>query len=435
MSRRGNLLGWAWSPRVLDRKVNGWWCAGAWVLAAVVFVALVAAIGGPSRADDQQSTVAALAIARGEFHCAYPHDEPTPTPPLYPMLAGAVVAAGGLDGPTVNATAGPDAKCPSAAHIFDQITPRGLQRVLWVGVFGWLGLLAGFVALLRAAGRGKSLWECLGVLVFACLVPVIECVASIFHPNDLLAMGLVLGAMACCVSSRWAWGGVLIGAACMTHQFALLVAVPMAVMTLAERRLRLVVAATATAVLIAGTAVVLTGSGVLRAILGEDITPNSDVTWVDHLGLGNDALAVVARMVPLVLAGLLALVAIRRLGRALWGAPLFCALMAMCLGLRLVFEINLLGYRFTAYVVMLVVIDWVNSRVRWVTVAWVAAVSLIWPVSADFHSGVLGDRKLLLQLMAIVTYFLMVAPQLVQACLPDAVGHGTGPPREHTAAG
>jgi hypothetical protein len=398
------------------------------LLATLVFVTWIAATGGPNQADSDQSTVAVVAIARGQFHCAYPRDEQTPTPPLYPMLAGAVVAAAGLDGPKVNPTfdLGPD--CRSGAAILGQLTPHHVRQVLWVGVIGFLALLAGFIALLRAAGRGRCWWECLGVLLLACLVPVIESVATFFHPNDLLAMGLVLGAMACCLSSRWAWAGVLVGAACMAHQFALLVAVPLAVLAVTERRFRFVVAAVATAGVIAVTALGLTGWGAIRAIVGEGIAPTSAVTWVDHLGLSNNGLAVVSRILPLVLAGALALIAARRLGREIHTPSLFCELLALCLGLRLVFEINLVGYRFMAYVVMLLVIELVNARVRWVVVAWVVAVSLIWPVSSDFHSGVLGDQKLLLQLVAIATYLLMVAPPLVRACLT-----GTGVPASTAA--
>jgi hypothetical protein len=399
---------------VLDRPVRGWWCAAAWVLATVVFVAWIASNGGPNAGDSDQSVVAVLAIARGQYHCAYPPDEATPMPPLYPMLAAGVVAAAGLDGPQVKDSPGLGPDCRSGSNIMGQVTKSHLTRVLWVGMIGWLALLAGFIALLRAARRGRTLWECVGVVVLACLLPAAETITTYYHPNDLLAMGLVLGAFACCLRSRWGWAGALTALACLSHQFALLVAVPLAVLTLAERRWRFVGAAVLTTAAVAGAAVALTGWRVVRAIVGEGVAPSAMITWVDRLGLGNDSLAVVSRWLPLVLAAALALVAVKRVGPSVWAPELLCSLMAMCLGLRLVFEINLVGYRLVAYVVMLLVLDWVCGRVRWLTVAFIVAVCLVWPLNSTFT---LADQVLLVQAVAAVAYFFLVSPRFVRACI------------------
>ena len=75
-------------------------------------------------------------------------------------------------------------------------------------------------------GRGSRGWEPATLVVVACLLPVWMCVQSFFHPQDLLAMGLALCAMACACHGRWAGAGVLVALAVLAQQFTLLVAVP-----------------------------------------------------------------------------------------------------------------------------------------------------------------------------------------------------------------
>lgn len=422
MATEGGVLELGWSGRALDRPVSRWWCAAAWGLATVLFVTWISLIGGPTPADASQSTVEVLALARGQFNCVYPADQHTPTPPLYPLVAAAVVAATGIDGPRIPSPSWPlGPHCENGLNIMDQISASHQTEVEWVGMIGWLVLLGGFVALLRAVGRGRSLWECAGVVVLACLVPVFECIASTFHPNDLMAMGLVLGAMACCVRARWGAAGALIGLACMTHQYALLAAVPLAVLTLAERRFRFVVWAGVTAAAVLGITVALAGWSVLRSVVGEGIVPTSAATWVDKLGLGNDGLAVLSRIVPLVLAGVLGLIAARRLGREAWSPPLLCSLMASCIGFRLVFEINLIGYRFAAYAVMLLALDCVVHRVRLLTFGWLIAVSFIFPWWGFFNATWLGEQEVPIQVLLVVWYYAAAAAPWVRSVAGGAV--------------
>lgn len=410
-----SLLDRGWSPRVLDRPVGAWGCVLAWVLATVLFVTWVALIGGPSSGDADQSTVAVLAIARGDYHCAYPSDEHTPTPPLYPMVAAAVVAAAGLAGPTVDAASAPlGPHCATGINIMKEVTKAHLRQVQWVGVLGWLVLLAGFVILLRAIGRGRCGWECAGVLVLACLTPPIECIATIYHPNDLVAMGLLLWGMAYVLTDRWGWAGALVGLACMAHQYALLVAVPLAVLALAERRYRFMGAAAASAAMVTLGAVGLTGAGVLRAIGGEGVEPSGQYTWVARLRLPNDQLVLLTRVLPLVLAALLAVVAVRRLGHAVLTPYLFCSLIALCMGLRLVFELNLFGYRFVTYAVMPVVLDWTARRLRWMTVVWEVGLGVVWQVSG-IDLSFWGGKRVWWQVLAVVLYATLVAPAFLRA--------------------
>jgi hypothetical protein len=252
------------------------------------------------------------------------------------------------------------------------------------------------------------------VVVLASLAPVISCVRTIFHPNDLLAMGLMLGAVACCISSRWAWAGVFIGSACMAHQFALLVAVPLLVLAPSQNRARFVVGAAVTAATIAGSATALAGWGVVHAIMGNGASYPAD-TLVDHLGLEVHGLVVVSRIVPLIAAGLLAAVAAQRIGRGQMTPPLLCSLVAVCLGLRLLFEVNLYGYYLAACAVMLLAVEVIGGRVRWTVVAWLLVVALVFPIDPHFNWFVV--RQLLpVQVIAVMSYLALVAPSFVRAC-------------------
>ena len=56
------------------------------------------------------------------------------------------------------------------------------------------------------------------LLLVAGLVPVWFCVQTVFHPQDLFALGLALGALACGRRDRWVAAGVLLGLAILSQQ-------------------------------------------------------------------------------------------------------------------------------------------------------------------------------------------------------------------------
>ena len=114
-----------------------------------------------------------------------------------------------------------------------------LSPTLWIGYTAWLALMVGVIAWLRASGRGRCGWEPATLIVIASLAPAWMCVQTDFHPQDLLAMGLALGAMACARGSRWFLAGVLLALAVLSQQFALLVAVPLFVVAPSTKRIRL----------------------------------------------------------------------------------------------------------------------------------------------------------------------------------------------------
>ena len=113
------------------------------------------------------------------------------------------------------------------------------------------------------------------------------------------------------------------------------------------------------------------GSG--NAVVGG----GSTVLWAIHLR-GTTAITL-SRVLPLVMSFLIACWVVRRSGRqAILQAPFLMALLAVCLGTRLVFEDNLFAYYFMALVVSLIVLDVLGGRIRETVVAWIAMVTLVY---------------------------------------------------------
>jgi len=107
---------------------------------------------------------------------------------------------------------------------------------------------------------------------------------------------------------------------------------------------------------------------------GNGGTFGGTVLW--ETGLRGVALMVCARALPLVGAGALAWWVHRRLGPDAPAPVPLVSLIAVCLGLRVVFEQGLFGYKLLALVVMLVVLAVVVGRITAELVAWLSLATL-----------------------------------------------------------
>ena len=123
-----------------------------------------------------------------------------PAAPLYPLLSGAVAAAAHI-GHAVpfpqRAAMGPH--CTRSFHRHQRLVAadeRHLPTRSSIGLVGWLVLLGGVVAVLRASGRGRRRWEPATLALVACLPPVWTCLESYVPSRGPLAVGLALGAVA-----------------------------------------------------------------------------------------------------------------------------------------------------------------------------------------------------------------------------------------------
>lgn len=402
----------------LDRPLSNWWCVVGWLASTAVFVAIVQLLGGATPYDADESNISTWSIAHGQLSCAFPKGRIL-IAPLYPYVSGGLSAIARIGHSVPFPARG--AFGPDCAGAYDAVTTwasraGALTQSLLIGYVGWLALLAGVVALLRASGRGRRGWEPVTLLLLACLPPVWMCLENFFHPQDLLAMGLALGALACARRGSWIGAGVLVALATLSQQFALLVAAPLLVVAPANRRWAYAGAAAGTTALALAVLFVSSSSlAVGAAVLGSGNSGGSGTVVSSALHLHGGVLVFVSRMVPLELSLVLAWWVGHRLGPDVLEPVPLMSLIALSLSLRLVFEQALYGYYFMALVVALVVLDVVGGRIRASLVAWLGVVSVaylvgpntalsVWPATSWAHDAqrALAPVVLVLALAAIV---------------------------------
>jgi len=383
----GRFMAW------LDRPLSGRHCVLAWVLGTIVFLGMVALMGGPASNDSGESLYSTWAIAHGDFGCAYPHVTqalaqnylpiylPGPhVPPLWPLVSGVIAAAGGIGGsapfPSAHAL-GPGCNSVYPALFAWAHSNRTLWPTLGIGYLSWFALLSGVIAVVRASGRGRRGWEALAVLLVAMAPVVWEPILDEFHPQDLLAMGLILGGIACFQRRWWAWSGVLLGLAVASHQFALLVLLPLFILAPGNRRWRLAGLAAGAWCLIGLPFVATGGRNALNGLIvgtGDWFTFGGTVLW--ETGLRGHSLVFASRVLPILACVAIAWWARHRLGSRVFEPAILLSLLATTLSLRLVFEQGLFGYKFMALAVMLIVLCVVRRRRMGETLTWLALVTL-----------------------------------------------------------
>lgn len=368
----------------LDRPLNGWSCVLGWLLSLAIFIGLTTLFGGLTSLDALLSTNSSWFIAHGNFACAYPPGssvEISLTAPLYTVIAGVFsfifrvghgVAFPSLAalGPRCLTWLGPIRHWSSHAN--------ALTPTLRFGYVGWLVLMVGVVAVLRASRRGKTGWEPLTLIFIACTPPVFMCLQYLFHPQDLLAMGLILSGVASAIRGRWVLAGVLMGLALTSQQFALLVLVALLIIAPRLDRVKMAVAMVVTWGLIVFPLMLVTSGRALRvALVGSGLAGSQYKSIAFELHLTGSTAIEVWRLVPIFITGGVAYWTLRRLGRsALEPVPLM-ALVATSLSMRLVFDEGLYGYYFMAVAVSLIILDVLRRNFRIELIGWFALIVLI----------------------------------------------------------
>lgn len=368
------------------RPLSAWACLLGWIVASGVFVGAVAGAGGPAVGDAYLIIYPTWAVSHGQFVCMYP---PHPASilslaaPVYPMVAGGVGyithIGSSVSFPTGTAL-GHNCGKAVVAMVNWSAHAGAVEPTLRTGYVVWLFLMAGLIMVLRASGRGRSGWEPTGLIIAAALPPVWFCVEMYAHPQDVVAMGFTLAAVACSLRSRWIAAGIFIAIALLTQQYTLLVAIPLFVVAPAAGKIRFVGAAAATVAIVALPLIVLTsGSAIRPAFLGTGNVGGlgGTVAWEAHIR-GGAALFLGSRLPPLVLALALSWYVVRRVGPTVLDPQILIPLIAVCLSLRLVFEDTIFSYYYMPLAVSLVVIDVVHGRIRQRLVAWVAMVTLVY---------------------------------------------------------
>ena len=379
--------------RWLDKPQSDLVCLSSWIVSTAIFIGSIALFGGPTQNDAVETFYATWAIAHGKLACVYPPASAVPAshvfpyyqphpgaPPLWPFISGALAAVTRI-GHTV--------AFPSQQALGANCSHGYFAMYLWaqhnaaifptigLGYWSWFVLLAGVIALLRASGRGRTGWEAFGV-VFIALLPVAWMpLLQQFHPQDLVAMGLLLGATACALRREWVWAGVLVGLAITSQQFALLVLVPLFVVAPGKQRWKLLASSAVVVALISLPFVVATSGRAIHAVVfgtGDSATFGGTILW--QTGLRGPALVFFSRIFPILVSMAIAWWAYRRLGSKVLEPITLISLLATSLSLRLVFEEGLFGYKFLALAVMLVILAIAQGRVRGWLVAWLALVTM-----------------------------------------------------------
>ena len=416
----------------LDRPLSPWWCALGWLASTAVFVAIVQLLGGPAPDDAIFSTPSTWAIAHGQLACAFPPGHIL-IAPVYPFLSGGLAAMAhiGHGAPFPGGTAlGP--QCDRAIGAIGAWSARtgALTNTLRLGYVGWFVLMGGIVSFLRASGRGRCGWEPATLLVAACLPPVWLCLVEYFHPQDLVAMGLALGAMACARRDSWVAAGILVTLAVLSQQFAVLVAVPLLVLAPAPRRRAFLVAASATFVLAILLLVTLTSSVAVGLALEGTGNTGGSGTVLSALHLHDAALVICSRGIPIALSFLLSWRVLRQLGaRSALQPSVLLSVVALSLGFRLVFEQALFGYYFMALAVALVLLEVAVGHIRESFVCWLAMVTVVFLAGPTTSQEVLRRSTWAHDVGVALTPVVVLVAVLVIAI---RFGRG-GPGRDHVA--
>jgi len=419
----GPRAGGSWLSRPLSRGR----CALGWLFATVLFIEVTHLLGGLTSGDASDSINTTWAIAHGQLACSYAPGNQFGLPftaPLYPLLSGGLAALLGIGHqvpfPTSAALGSHCATAISSMYHWS-LHSKALAPTLRLGFVGWLAIMAGAVALLRTSGRGRTGWEPVTLAVLAIAPPVFMSLHEYFHPQDLLAVGLILGGVACVRRGSWVWAGLLLGLAFTSQQFALLVVAPLIVIAPPKRLLKFVAALAGTVVVVVLPLAVFAPKAALEATFAGSGTTWTSATLLDAAHLSGPWLFFLSRFMPVAGAMLLAWWVQRRLEGSVMDPVPLVSLLATSLSLRLLFEVNLWGYYFMAVAVLVLIADVLRGRVRWTYFAWLALVLVA------FHPIIGVDRAWVAQVtpwLPLWTWQLVLAPAgtvLAVGPLVDAV--------------
>jgi hypothetical protein len=354
--------------------------------------------GPPSGGDTIGLTAVTSELSSGHLHTAAANDS-LPNPPGYSLLISPLVAAfpplasaswcttatraAGMRPATVPsndpAYALQVSECGAGHRLANgQIGPSlppwyRSQGVL--GLLAWLVLALGCLALLSAAGV-QSLGARAGVLVFLAFLPASSsAIVQLYHPQDIVSLGLATAGLAQSLRGRWLLAGALFGAAFLTKQFAVLLLLP-ALAAAPEHRARARITLAAAVVFAAGILPFLISapSSTLNNLSGFSAGGAvAGSTVLTLIGVTGHVASAVARDAPVVFAAAVCLWAWRRHHQLLTRAVPLVALALVCVGSRLVFESAIFPYYLLATSVLIFLLDLVAERMPHRSLAWSAA--------------------------------------------------------------
>ncbi len=243
-----------------------------------------------------------------------------------------------------------------------------------LGVVAWLVLAAGGLVVLRASGADTPARMAALVALLAFLPAASSAIVQLFHPQDMLSLGLALLALSQVLRRRFIVAGLLFGGAVLTKQYAVLLFLP-ALVVAPDVKARLRLAAAALVLFVAGLAPFFASAP--RATI-ENLSgfsaggAVSGATVLSLAGWSTTVVSAVARDVPVLFAIGVCLWAYARRGPWLRRPEALLALCLACVGSRLVFESVIFPYYLLATSVAFFLLDLVAQRSPHRSLAWIA---------------------------------------------------------------
>jgi len=347
-----------------------WWeTTGVFAVATALYVSVVTLLGGFQTGDASETVYPSILMAHGQLACAYPASNPFPVPMAGPGYAVWTAAAQWLlHLGYVPAFPSPSAfgvNCSQASGALAQWLH--LSGVYWsvihLSVLAWIALALSAHYLLGATGLHGRRQAWIAPLALAVTPAVFMAVQEYFHPQDQLALALVFVAVGASLRQRFALAGTLFALAFVTQQYTSLALVVVAAISFgAERRQLLRSCAVALAGLVVLIGAFLGATGVRAALLGTGHSRIKYGTWMYELHLPEVTGLVISRVLPLVLAGVIASWAARRRRDLARDPEFLLGVLAVAFSLRVLLEINLFGYYLLATAATLVLRDVVARR-------------------------------------------------------------------------
>jgi hypothetical protein len=350
------------------------------VLSVVVIAVVVST--AHARIDRGEVAVPTYAIASGHPSSAYPPIPRSLTqrisyqPPGFPLVAAIPVAVW--------------------RAVTGGANPSGALTLAGYGAAALVVLAGGQLVGSGPAGRRRELL----FLVVVSVSPFFrESLGNYFHPEDVLALGLVLVSLSLASKDRWAAAGVALGLAFGSKQWVLL-AVPALIVMASGRRAkaRLLGAAIAATVVLYAPFILLTPGSVWKVLRGPIPVAGGFVPQTTIIGMLRDApfhvpvsmVNDLARLLPLLFAILLSaawvLAISRRYGRV--GRPPLedaLGLVLACVAFRLIGDCIALSYYALPLLVLIAIVDVRRSRIP------AFAIASSFALAFWYGSGLPGD--------------------------------------------
>lgn len=256
-----------------------------------------------------------------------------------------------------------------------------------LGVIAWLILALGCLGLLRAAGC-KMIGRQAALLIFLAFLPAASsAIVQLFHPQDIVSLGLAAGGLALTFRRRFVLAGVLFGAAFLTKQFAILMLIP-ALVAVPETRSRFHLLISAAAIFSLGILpfLIVNPAATLDNVSGFSVGgATGGSTVLSLLGVTGNLASAIARDAPVAFALAACLWARRRLGDLVSRPETYVGLTLACVASRLVFESVIFPYYLLAGSVVFFMLDLVAGRLPHRSLAWCAATAFFVALKPGSH--------------------------------------------------